>query len=212
MRDGESLEERLIRAGEATSTESAMTSLLELWGLEYVPGEGTACAQAESRGLSCLFLRGSWTVVRKLDRPVMLTLNDREGTSHNAILESLDGERAKLVLGGERTEYSVEEISSLWMGQYMLIWRPPNGTAAAIRPGMRDENVRWLRQSLAALDEEYRPQADNSDYFDEALEEQLIAFQRKHRLEVDGLAGQQTQIIINSLLALDDTPRLSQPH
>jgi peptidoglycan hydrolase-like protein with peptidoglycan-binding domain len=36
-------------------------------------------------------------------------------------------------------------------------------------------------------------------------------FQREHRLDVDGLAGQQTQIIINSLLAVEGTPRLSTP-
>jgi hypothetical protein len=38
-----------------------------------------------------------------------------------------------------------------------------------------------------------------------------MQFQRDHRLEVDGLAGQQTQIIINSLLAVVGTPRLSTP-
>jgi hypothetical protein len=34
-------------------------------------------------------------------------------------------------------------------------------------------------------------------------------FQRRNRLEADGLAGQQTQIIINSRLGLDDRPSLS---
>jgi general secretion pathway protein A len=74
---------------------------------------------------------------------------------------------------------------------------------------MRHVNVRWLRQSLAALNESYRPADINSDFFDDELESQVIAFQRQHRLEVDGLAGQKTQVIINSLLALDGTPRLS---
>jgi len=37
----------------------------------------------------------------------------------------------------------------------------------------------------------------------------VIDFQRDHRLVVDGLAGQQTQIIINSLLGSDETPRLT---
>jgi len=36
-----------------------------------------------------------------------------------------------------------------------------------------------------------------------------MAFQRQHRLEADGLAGQKTQVIINSLLQPDGTPRLS---
>jgi hypothetical protein len=36
-------------------------------------------------------------------------------------------------------------------------------------------------------------------------------FQRDHRLDIDGVAGQQTQIIINSQLAVEGTPRLSAP-
>ena len=46
------------------------------------------------------------------------------------------------------------------------------------------------------------------DVYDGDLEQQVRAFQRDNRLDVDGLAGQQTQIIINSLLGSEDTPRL----
>jgi general secretion pathway protein A len=74
---------------------------------------------------------------------------------------------------------------------------------------MRDENVRWLRQSLAALDPEYEGKVSDSDLFDAELERQLRSFQRRNRLQVDGLAGQQTQIFINSLLSLEGTPKLS---
>ena len=74
---------------------------------------------------------------------------------------------------------------------------------------MQSENVRWLRQSLAEIDSGWQPAAGNTDIFDDELQQRLIAFQRQHRLEADGLAGQKTQIIINSLLASDDTPRLT---
>ena len=53
------------------------------------------------------------------------------------------------------------------------------------------------------------PAAENSDFFDAELEQRVVAFQRQHRLDADGLAGQKTQIIINSLLAQDGVPRLS---
>jgi len=105
--------------------------------------------------------------------------------------------------------FPLDEVSELWFGQFLLIWRPPGGAPVAISPGMQNENVRWLRQSLAALDSGYQPQPADSDVFDDALQQQLMAFQRQHRLEADGLAGQKTQIIINSLLAVDGTPRLS---
>jgi len=77
----------------------------------------------------------------------------------------------------------------------------------ALRPGSRGPGVLWLRQSLARLDGDEVAGA-GSDFFDAALEQRLKEFQREHRLQVDGLAGQQTQILINSLLQGDGTPRL----
>lgn len=207
-----SLEDLLIDASAFTDTNSAMATLFGLWGIEYQVGGGTACSQAETAGLSCLFQRGSWTGIRQLDRPVVLTLTDRNGNTHQPVLASLDGEKGELALGETRIIHSIEEISKLWFGEYLLIWRPPNGDARAIKPGMRNENVRWLRQSLAAIDTDYEPEVTAStelDYFDRELEERLRDFQRQHRLKVDGLAGQQTQIIINSSLAPDGKPRLT---
>lgn len=207
------LEDLLIAAGEATDTNSAMSTLLGLWGIEYRVGDGTPCSQAEAAGLSCLFRRASWAGIRQLDRPVVLTLTDRYGNTHQPVLVSLDADSGELVFGDQRSKHSIDEISALWFGEYLLMWRPPNGAVKAIRPGMRDENVRWLRQSLAAIDGDYQStvtEAADADYFDKELEQKLMDFQRQHRLKVDGIAGQQTQIIINSLLALDGTPRLAK--
>ena len=71
--------------------------------------------------------------------------------------------------------------------------------------------VAWLRNSLAAIDGRYATANLQSEVFDAELEQIVRTFQRDHRLDVDGLAGQQTQIIINSLLAVEGTPRLSAP-
>jgi general secretion pathway protein A len=207
------LEDAMINASAFTDIKSAMATMFDLWGIEYQVGNGTACSQAEAVGLSCLYQRGSWTGIRQLDRPVMLTLTDRNGNTHQPVLVSMDGEHGELAFGDIHSKHSIQEISTLWYGEYLLIWRPPNGDAKAIKPGMRDENVRWLRQSLAAIDTDYDTDASapaDLDFFDKELEERLKDFQREHRLKVDGLAGQQTQIIINSSLALDGIPRLAK--
>jgi len=80
----------------------------------------------------------------------------------------------------------------------------------ALGPGLRGPEVTWLRDSLAAIDERYATEG-TTDLFDAELEDRVRRFQRDHRLDVDGLAGQQTQIIINSLLAIEGIPRLSAP-
>ena len=192
-----------------SATNQGITTLLSLWGIDYDAAAGSACRQAEAQGFSCSSQRGSWNGIRQLDRPVVLTLTDSRGRSHQPVLVSLDDSVAELSFGDNRISFPVSEIADLWFGKFLLIWRPASGSPRAISPGMKNDNVRWLRQSLAVLDSNYQPQPSDSDFFDDGLQQQLIAFQRQHRLEADGLAGQKTQIIINSLLALDDTPRLS---
>jgi general secretion pathway protein A len=206
---GPGLEAQLVTLDANSVSDSGVAALLSRWGIDYDPAAGPACGQAEAQGFSCYFQRGSWNGIRQLDRPVVLTLTDSQGKTHQPVLVSLHDEIAELLIAGEQVAFPVDEVSNLWFGQFMLIWRPPGGKPVAISPGMQNANVRWLRQSLAALDSNYRPQDAESDFFDEGLRQQLMSFQRQHRLEADGLAGQKTQIIINSLLALDGTPRLS---
>jgi general secretion pathway protein A len=203
---------RLDQVLAESADNDAYGTLLNLWGVEYDSGAGSACGQAEAGALRCFYQRGTWSTLRQLDRPVVLTLTGNDGTTHQMALVGLGEDSAELAVGAGPLLISLDELSKYWFGQFMLVWRPVNGDDQPIGPGMRSENVRWLRQSLAALDSDYEPSLNNSDLFDDELEQQLIAFQRQHRLEADGLAGQKTQIIINSLLALEGTPRLSEIH
>jgi general secretion pathway protein A len=202
------LEQQLIAAGTATNGEQAMSTLFELWGIGYDPAAGNACSQAEQQGFSCYFSRSTWSGLRQLDRPVALTLTDSSGNTHQLALVALQDETADLAIGEKVLTYSLDDLSELWFGQFLLVWNPPNGKPDAIRLGMRDENVRWLRQTLAAVDPDSSPDNLDSDYFDDDLQREVMDFQRRHRLPVDGLVGSQTQIVLNSLLGLDDTPRL----
>ena len=206
----ESLDARLQLASDLTNTESALATLLELWGIEYRRGV-RGCSQATAAGLECLFQRGSWSGLKQFDRPAVLTLVDSRGAAHRVVLSAIEGETVELLIGGVTVTHRITEVSEMWFGQYLLLWRPPSGASAAIGPGTRGPEVVWLRQSLAAIGERYQTAAVDSDEFDDDLQQQVRAFQRDHRLDVDGLAGHQTQIIINTLLAPDDTPRLTTP-
>lgn len=203
------LDEVLRGAGTDSQPAAAMSTLLGLWGAEYRPEAGTGCAQAEALGLRCYFGSGSWSGIRQLDRPVVLMLTDSAGANHQAVLVSLAGETGTLAIGERRAAWPLEEISPLWFGEYLLLWRPPEGVEALIRPGTTNANVPWLRQSLAAIDPAYRPADLESRFFDAELEQQVMEFQRNQRLRVDGIAGARTQILISSLLGRDGTPRLA---
>ncbi|NIV17608.1 MAG: AAA family ATPase [Woeseiaceae bacterium] len=198
-----SLDEELQLARELTGDSAAFATLMDLWAVDF-----TNCAGAEAAGYRCLRQRGTWGNLRQYNLPAILTLVDQRGNSHEVVLTSIDGQRAGLSIGGVGVEHGIDEVSNLWLGQYMLLWRPPNGVAISLGPGSTGENVVWLRNSLVAVDPRYRSENPDSDVYDADLEQQVRAFQRDNRLDVDGLAGQQTQIIINSLLATDDSPRL----
>jgi len=205
-----SLEEQLQLADELTSTESALVTLLQLWGLDYQRGE-RGCVQAAAVGYECIFQRGSWSGLRQFDRPAVLSLVDSKGAVHSVVLTAIEGETVELSIGSVTVTHPIDDVTDMWFGQYILLWRPPTASTEALGPGSSGPDVVWLRQSLAAIDERYLSAAANSDVFDEDLQQQVRAFQRDHRLGVDGIAGRQTQIIINTLLAPDNAPRLTIP-
>jgi len=205
-----SLDEQLQLADELTSAESALVTLLQLWGLDYQRGE-RSCVQAAAVGYECIFQRGSWSSLRQFDRPAVLSLVDSKGAVHNVVLTAIEGETVELSIGSVTVTHPIDDVTDMWFGQYILLWRPPTASTEALGPGSSGPDVVWLRQSLAAIDERYLSAAANSDVFDEDLQQQVRAFQRDHRLGVDGIAGRQTQIIINTLLAPDNAPRLTIP-
>ena len=68
----------------------------------------------------------------------------------------------------------------------------------ALSAGMQGAGVRWLRNSLNTV--HGKPGEDgSSDYYDEELVKMVEDFQRQHRLNVDGIAGVQTQIVLDTL-------------
>jgi len=60
--------------------------------------------------------------------------------------------------------------------------------------------VRWLRRSLNALHGAASDPA-HDDVYDEELAIAVQNFQREHRLNVDGIAGLQTQVVLDTALA-----------
>jgi len=205
------LGEQLKLAADLTTSPYALATLFEVWDLEYRTGGRNACSQANDVGLACFFRRGSWSGLRRMDRPAILTLVDESGDNHEVVLTAIHGATAELSIGGVNTTHPVQAISDIWFGQYMLLWRPAAGGAISLGPGTRGSGILWLRASLESISADYATANPGSDKYDADLEQIVRSFQRDHRLDVDGLAGQQTQIIINSLLAVEDTPRLATP-
>ena len=205
-----SLDELLVQHANDTTTEAALGKLFALWGAGYEPARGKGCDQATRQGLECLFQKGSWAQLRALNRPAILTLTDDLGRSHQVVLTGLGDEQAEIDLGGESREVSITALSRYWFGDFLLLWRPPLAVVKSLAPGMRGEDVKWLRDSLRAT--QGLPAAPpGNDVYDDDLVRLVQDFQRQHRLAVDGVAGVQTQIALDTALNATESPTIVPP-
>ena len=204
------LEQLLVRHGNDTTTEAALGKLFGLWGITYDPARGRGCDQAVTQGLECLFQKGSWAQLRTLNRPAILTFTDDVGRMHQVVLTALDDEYATFELGNETRDVSITVASRYWFGDFLLLWRPPMAVARVLTPGSRGADVRWLRESLRAA-QGLPPAPAGNDLYDDDLARLVQDFQRQHRLTVDGVAGVQTQIVLDTVLSATGSPTIVAP-
>ena len=192
-------------------TDTAFRTLFGLWGADYRPGEDTACEQAEAQSLRCWFQKGSISHVERLNRPAILSLIGTDGEQHQIVVNSLEGDTASLAMGNQSYDVSLTDLSRYWYGDHLMLWRPGSPLGNDLTPGMEDEGVRWLRESLASIRGE-PDMGSPPEFYDAGLEERVREYQRDRRLTVDGIVGTQTQIVINTDLRVPGTPFLSQAH
>jgi general secretion pathway protein A len=197
----------LLATNEANTTDAAaFRRLLALWGTAMADDKDP-CGQAAKAGLACLDQRGSWTQVRTLNRPAILTLTDDRGQRHRVVLSSLDDKTATLNLGEHNDKVSIDDLSRDWFGEFTVIWKPKTARTRLLSLGMQGDEVRWLRRSLNAL-AGGSSDPEHGDVYDQDLAIAVQNFQREHRLNVDGIAGVQTQVVLDTALADPSSPLL----
>ena len=212
-RDTTPLAELLADPAVPKDTATAFATLFTLWGRSYEPGSQPACQQAEVLNLRCWFQRGSVTYLRSLDRPAILNLIGEEGEQYQVVLQHMDADTASLAFGSRTVRTSLTDLSRYWFGDSLMLWRPGALQGEDLAPGMEGEGVRWLRASLERIggDSDSGGAADaGSPFFDSDLEARVRDYQRQRRLSVDGIAGAQTQIAINTDLDIPGTPSLTR--
>jgi general secretion pathway protein A len=196
----------------ALTADAAIAELLAVWGAPYDPARGEPCIQAQERGLRCLYQRrGTLSELRRVNWPAILSLVAPDGKEQPVVVTALGYDHAQLAANGSTFELPLAELSYYWYGDHLLLWRPGNAPARDLTPGVNDEGVRWLRETLAQLAHE--PAAiEPSTLYDAALEQRVRAYQRTHQLTVDGIVGARTQIAMLAELNLPNTPSLVKDH
>lgn len=210
------VDELLRRFATETDADNAFNKLFALWNARYFVGEIDPCSQALQQGLACLAQRGTLAELLQFNRPAILTLRDANGTDHQVVLAALDGEMALLSLGGMPRAVRLADLTRSWFGDYVLLWRAGPDEPRPLEPGARGPAVQRLLQNLRALADSAAATtgpstgAPASTVYDAELMRLVADFQRRHRLEPDGVAGIATQVMIDSALP-GESPRLIAP-
>ena len=140
----------------------------------------------------------------------MIHLVSISGETRQVLLRSLTPDTAVVDFGQGPVTANLTQLDPLWTGEYLLLWRPPL-EQSLIGPGSRGEAVTWLRRQLTLAENGVLPSGSLSDRFDADLENMVRRFQQSHDLEVDGLVGSKTLLLINNIAPPSGTPLLSSP-
>jgi general secretion pathway protein A len=191
---------QLLSLLHTTSTESAFITLFHLWDLDYTRLAGDkACQRAATQGLACLLRTGTWKDIRDFNRPAVLELVTSDGTQHHLVVTRWQDDRATLDISGQTFEFTLNEINEFWLGQFLLLWRPPMLPVRAMRVGVTHDAVTWIRKHLNLIGEHGSQLNSLSPQFDYTLKRRVIAFQREHKLGTDGIVGERTMLALQAL-------------
>jgi general secretion pathway protein A len=184
---------------EAVARDDALTAAylaqFKQWDIPLPAGNADPCALAISRGLRCFSGVGNLGSLISNNRPVILTLVDKEGRQYHATLLALEGELATVVFAHGIEMVTVQDLEARWQGQYQMLWRAsPNGYSI-VKPGSRGSDVTWLTKNLLAAGIK---SVQVHDVYDKDVVAAVQVFQRNHGLLADGITGRQTLIQLNS--------------
>jgi len=173
----------------------SMIALLSLWQLDYSPlNDGQACDYAANFGLRCHQGKANWQQLREFNRPAILKFSAGLQGEFWGTLLKLKGTNAELKFGDRSTNLGLDELSTLWTGDYQILWQAPQGYQGDILLGQKGPAVKWLSDKLKVL---LNPSLKVNDYFDQTLLVSLSQYQKQRNIQSDGIAGIQTILTIN---------------
>ncbi len=188
----------------------AFTTLFSFWGYAYPELKGeTACERAIAAELRCIFGKAGWDELRRLNRPAVLEIINTAGKRTQVVVLALQGNQVSLNVGGKIVTTATESIDPYWYGNYLLLWRPPPAGSNILKEGVIGKDVGWLHDQLDRIEgKKVSADVKKKLSFDPTLKWRVMEFQRIRGLNVDGVAGRETMIEINTAVNDRSTPLL----
>ncbi len=147
-------------------------------------------------------------MLKRFNRPAILAVADANGTVHQVVVTKLLQDNAELMIGDNTHHIALPDLEQHWRGDFQLLWKPPQLDTRNLSMNMQGEPIGVLRNRLrqwAGLAPETAP----NQVFDASLETLVKQFQQRNGLVADGVAGIQTQAVLDAALAAVNSPLLS---
>ncbi|WP_417880036.1 AAA family ATPase [Vibrio sp.] len=171
---------------------AAMKTLMALWGYKVANDEAN-CQQAERANLYCYQDSGTLNDLAVINRPAMLTLQDQYH-SYFAILYKLSDDKAQLLLANKRIEVPTQWLKQHWSGEYQLLWHS-EFAGQTLKLNSQGPEVAKLNDLLSqVLGEPLKERRQ----FDQSVKNKVEAFQMWQGINVDGIAGKRTLMLLDS--------------
>jgi general secretion pathway protein A len=102
-------------------------------------------------------------------------------------------------------EFPFELLERYWFGRCFFFWREFENVPEILALSSLGDNVRWLQSQLQSAG---TYTGDITGRYDEQTMQAVLDFQRKYRLEDDGIVGPNTRMMLYAALDAYDTPEL----
>jgi general secretion pathway protein A len=208
----EDLMQRLASTDSRASARAATAVILEAWGERPLGDDESRLPDdletvAWRRGLQTIDLTANRSMLRLLDLPALLKVRLPGPLERYAALTGLGEDRVVLSVHGASVSTDIETFQSIWTGEAHVLWRDFEKFGATLQPGSRGAAVAQLQELLRRLGD---AGVAATGSFDAATSRAVIAFQRMHRLDADGLVGPLTRIVLYGAATAYSRPALAR--
>lgn len=183
---------------------SARAELAKLWQVPPSALEGEAwCSEMRRFDLRCVTSSANWRRFVGFDHPALLSLNGSE-----TLVIAVQGNQVTVADENIRT-ISVDDLVSAWDGRFTLLISNTVGVSV-IKPGQVHSSTRWLRARMQAFDGIAPDPASDGQFYDNALQKRVEAFQQQFGLTIDGIVGATTMALLNTYDSNQQRPSLKR--
>jgi general secretion pathway protein A len=160
---------------------------------------------AENSRLTCEVMELTPAQIEAINLPVLVRLHGRKQSVWSAVTGVEFDELRLTTSESDTTLIPKETLGECYQGEALLFWRDPNPDAPILRSEMTGEEIRILQSQLRALG---RYKEKPNGVYDKATRAAVTAVQKDTGLEVDGILGSRTRMVLYSWLPGFSTPAL----